>query len=290
MTDLYQIQRFSLRVPGQTIAYSIFTRNLEKKRNLLMLHGAGVGGELTWNLIIRRLEHWSSILVPDLRGTGKTRHPSRQEHSFTAEQLLQDLRLLLEQHGWNEFDVAGYSFGGMLAMLLKQIFGKQINQAYLLEPALLDRRSITEVGALREHFSEIAQGVRHSQPGHGLEDQIAKFLDLVSPHRQKTGRAAEMSIQRLAHRPVGLANALDCVTRTLQQLDRAALLEAQGHTTSFYGGHSHPALRAFHQNLAVHQPDWVAHEIPGTDHSLPFQKPARIASLINERAASLDRG
>lgn len=253
-----------------------------------MLHGAGVSGELTWSLIIRRLEHWSSILVPDLRGTGKSRHPSRQEHSFTAEQLLHDIKLLLEKHAWTEFDVAGYSFGGMLAMLLKQSLGTRIGHAFLLEPALLDRRSITEVGALREHFSEIAQGIRHHQPGHGLEEHIGKFLDLVSPHRQKTGRAAEMSIQRLAHRPVGLANALDCVTRTLQHLDRETLLLAQGRTTSFYGGHSHPALRAFHQNLATHQRDWVSHEIPGTDHSLPFQKPTRIASLINARVAALN--
>lgn len=283
MTDLYEIHSATLRVPGQTVAYKLFSRDLENKRNLLMLHGAGVSGDITWSMIIRRLEHWSSILVPDMRGTGKTIHPSRQEHSFTHQDLLGDLELLLERLGWDDFDVAGYSFGGMLAMLIKQAFGARVGHTFLLEPALLDRRSITEVGALREHFSEIAHGIRHSQPGHGLEDHIQSFLDLVSPQRPKTGRSEALSIQRLAHRPVGFANALDCVTRTLQQVDRELLLAAQNRTTSFFGGHSHPALRAFHQSLAAHQQDWQAHEIPGTDHSLPFQKPTRIASLMNER-------
>lgn len=248
-----------------------------------MLHGAGVSGELTWSLIIRRLAQWSTILVPDLRGAGKTWNRSRCEHPFTHLELLSDLDRLVERQGWEQFDVAGYSFGGLLAMLMKQGFGDRIGHTYLLEPALFDRRSVMEVRVLREQISEIAHGIRHHRPGHGLEEQLARFLDLVSPHRPRSGRAEEISIQRLAHRPVGLANALDCVTHTLHQLDRERLLAAQQNTTSFYGGHSHPSLGAFHRQLALQQRNWATFEVAGTDHSLPFQKPARIASLMNER-------
>lgn len=286
MNATYKIESSILRSPDLELAYRVYSREYPENRQLLMLHGAGVSGQLTWELIIRRLANWSTIVVPDLRGAGKTRHRSRCEHAFTHQQLLGDLDRLVEQQGWEQFDVAGYSFGGLLAMLMKQRFGDRIDHTFLLEPALFDRRSVLEVRVLREQITDIAHGIRHHRPGHGLEEQLARFLDLVSPHRPRAGRAEEISIQRLAHRPVGLANALDCVTRTLHQVDRDQLLAAQQNTTSFYGGHSHPSLASFHRHIALHQSDWATFEIAGTDHSLPFQKPTRIASIMNQRIQS----
>ena len=54
---------------------------------LLLLHGGGVDGRITWSGILPYLANWNEILVPDLRGTGKTRFPDRGEHAFAVEEV-----------------------------------------------------------------------------------------------------------------------------------------------------------------------------------------------------------
>jgi len=66
-----------------------------------------VAGRITWGGILPHLRHWNEILVPDLRGTGKTRYPDHKEHGFEAEEVVGDLAALLDHLAWNKFDLGG---------------------------------------------------------------------------------------------------------------------------------------------------------------------------------------
>ncbi|MCK0715387.1 alpha/beta fold hydrolase [Chromohalobacter sarecensis] len=260
-------------------------RRLERREgagNVVMLHGAGVAAELTWGPMVTYLDTWRTFLMPDLRGMGATRAADGRERPFSLDEVVDDVEALLDAQNIDQCDVMGYSFGGLVAMRLKQRLGARIGRMMLLEPALLEREDHATMVRVRDGYAEAARAIREAPTP---EAGIVAFLDLIAPHRSRNPRAERMMIRRLAHRPLGFANALDCVTDAVRHLDRDALLEAQCDVTSVVGGKSLAAMQAYHAALARHRTDWRYIELPGTDHSLPFQKPRRLAALLQERAS-----
>ncbi|PPC79405.1 alpha/beta hydrolase [Pokkaliibacter plantistimulans] len=276
----YSVVRRSFSVSGVDVSYQIYTKNVaSSSERLVLLHGAGVAGELTWSAIVEHLDHWGQILVPDLRGMGETRHLDGSEYAFTVQEVCDDVVHLLDQLGWWRFDLGGYSFGGLIAMLLKQRNPSRVGQLYLLEPALLDRADINEVRSIRERYSEAAQHIRQQ---HDPSDGIRLFLDTIAPGRNRSDKTESMTISRLAERPLGFANALDSVTRSAHEVERDQLLEHLQHAELFAGGRSVRELHDHYLHLARQNTMVNYHEVKGTDHSLPYQKPRQIARLMNE--------
>lgn len=273
-----------LERPDQLCAWRrLERRDGQGRGTLLLLHGAGVGGELTWAPMVGHLVPWRVLLVPDLRGTGETHDRDGDERPFSLDQVVDDVIALLDSQGIDRLDVVGYSFGGLVAMRLKQRLGERIARLGLLEPALLEREDHAAMVQVREGYTEAARWMRS---GESPERGIVAFLDLISPHRTRNPRAERLSVNRLAHRPRGFANALDCVTDAVHRLDRQALLTAQREVVSIVGGKSLTAMKAYHALLERTRDDWRFIELPGTDHSLPFQKPRRIAAQLGECMAT----
>lgn len=268
----------TLPLPTQEVYYLLYRLDSAPPRRLLLLHGGGVAGRITWGGILPHLRHWNEILVPDLRGTGKTRYPDHKEHGFEAEEVVADLAALLDHLGWNKFDLGGYSYGGLIAMLLKAARPAAVEKAYLLEPALLGRMNDEESIRSRELILHAAKRLRELEKvGEGLE----LFLDAVAPNRSRGSKNEEIIRSRLSHRPAGLACAIECVSHAAKRLDRHELVAAQAHVSSFIGGRSHPAVYQLCQEIAAGRNDWACHLIQGADHALPFQKPEAIADLMN---------
>lgn len=268
----------ALELPGQTVYYRLYRRETLSARRLLLCHGGGVAGRLTWEGILPHLAHWSEILVPDLRGTGQTHYPDRQEHPFEAEEVVDDLTALAAHQGWENFDLGGYSYGGLVAMLLKQRLGARVEKTYLFEPALLGKMKHAEMVASREHLLHAATLLHDSgQTQAGLEI----FLDAVAPNRRRGGRGEAIMRERLSRRPAGLARAVECVSRASKRIDRDALIAAQANVSSFIGERSHPDVYRLCQHIAATRAGWHCHLIQGADHALPFQKPLPIAQRMN---------
>ena len=267
----------TLILPTQEVYYRLYRFDSAPPRRLLLLHGGGVAGKITWGGILPQLRHWNEILVPDLRGTGKTRYPDHKEHGFEAEEVVADLTALLDHLAWGKFDLGGYSYGGMIAMLLKAARPAAVENTYLLEPALLGKMSGEESVRSRELILHAAKQLRGLENvGEGLE----LFLDAVAPNRNRGSKNEEIIRERLSHRPAGLACAIECVSDAAKRLDRAALIASQANVSSFIGGRSHPAVYQRCQEIAAGRNDWACHLIQGTDHALPFQKPEQIAKLM----------
>jgi len=277
-----QITQRELRLADQHIHYRIY-RNpaVEGDRKLVLLHGAGVAGEDTWHAMAAFLDQWREILVPDLRGMGQTVAPDGEEHPFTATQLMHDISQLVDHLGWWQFDLGGYSMGGLVSLLYKQAHPERVVKQYMLEPAVLDRPCFDTSVALRQQYSLAAEQLRTGDPEQG----VLNFLDTISPNRKVSTQAERLTIERLAQRPLGFANALHCVTAAIAELDREQLVAAQGDVTSFIGGLSVEPMHQYHRGLAEHLANWHYVLVPGTDHSLPFQKPRQIARIFNSELA-----
>ena len=274
----------TLTLPTQEVYYRLYRFDNAPPRRLLLLHGGGVAGRITWGGILPHLKHWNEILVPDLRGTGKTRYPDHKEHGFEAEEVVADLTALLDHLAWNKFDLGGYSYGGMIAMLLKAARPAAVENTYLLEPALLGKMNDEESIRSRELILHAAKRLRELENvGEGLE----LFLDAVAPNRSRGSKNEEIIRERLSHRPAGLACAIECVSHAAKRLDRTQLIAAQANVSSFIGGRSHPAVYQLCQEIAAGRNDWACHLIQGADHALPFPE-AGDHRRIDERQLELE--
>ncbi|MEH6648997.1 MAG: alpha/beta hydrolase [Motiliproteus sp.] len=273
-----QIELFE--TADQRISYRLYrNRYAPSGRRLLLLHGAGVAGEDTWEHVVNHLHSWHEVLVPDQRGMGQTQDLDLTEQPYQIEQVVGDQIALLDQLEWWAFDVAGYSFGGLVSLLLKQQQPHRVHKQYLLESALIDRRDLDEAIERRLLYSQIAQQLRQNVD---VEASVLTFLETVSPRRIASPRGDAISIERLGHRPQGFANALDAVTEACQRLDRPQLLTQQGDVTSIVGGRTTEPMHQFNQQLVTELDHWYYHSMRGCDHSLPYQKPRQIARLMDQ--------
>lgn len=268
----------TLSLPAQTVYYRLYRIDNAPSRRLLLLHGGGVAGGITWAGILSRLSQWDEILVPDLRGTGGTHYPDRQEHDFEAEEVVADLAALLDHLAWDRFDLGGYSYGGLVAMLLKATRPQSVDKTFLLEPALLG--GIDDEESIRSH-ELILHAARRLQHPEYREEGLELFLDAIAPGRSRGSKNEEVMRQRLSHRPAGLACAIGCVSRAARRLDRRRLIAAQANVDSFVGARSRPGVYRLCQEIAAGRNDWRCHLIQGADHALPFQKPEAIAAIMN---------
>jgi len=308
LTKKYHVETLYLTTLDHRLCYRLY-KNLDNSndKKMVMLHGAGVAGVDTWSNIISLLEHWQYILVPDLRGMGDTYalecfnedlsetalvtsvdvndamakaslERAVIEPSFDVFDLVADVALLTHHLSWDSFDLAGYSLGGLVAMLYKQKYPLQVDKQFLLEPGLLDRVNWLETKALRDQYAQTVEQLRSNN----AEQGIIHFLTTISPNSKAAPASQALAVQRLARRSLGFANALDAVNQSIHDIDREQLVAVQGNTVSMVGSLSVESMHQYHQQLSASMRQWVYHNIAGTDHSLPYQKPRQISRIFNE--------
>lgn len=277
-----------LQRPKTTLAYHLIEfPNSQTDRACVMLHGAGVAGELTFAPLLEHLNYWRWVLVPDLNGMGQSRFNDAKEAPVSIASLTDDVLALLAHLAWSKVDLVGYSLGGLVALHVNQRRATEKGNTarmMLLEPASLERECVDTLAKVRQRYRQAANTIRETGD---VELGIAHFMDGVSPNRRKHPATEEVTQSRLAHRPIGFSYALDAVSDWAQDVSRQPELRTQLLTPAsqvllMSGGLSHELLRKHYDQLADQRPGWTHIEVPGCDHSLPFQKPRQIARHIEQ--------
>ena len=247
-------------------------------RRLLLLHGAGIAGELTWTYVANYLEGWSEILVPDFAGMGKssfTDCPSPTVADY-ANQVLE----LLDALDWQRMDIAGYSFGGTVTETLIRESGR-FDLCYLLEPALLSGNDEAGLVAKAETYIKLADWLSREPESN---EPFLAFLDAVSPYRRSNAAADRVAISRLRGNVAGMVQALNAVNNSLLTNTRYfAEWTAPMPGMSMVGELSMPAMHERQARLELESEQWFTQMIKGADHSLVFTHPKQVARLMNER-------
>ena len=288
-------QVFYLNLSHTKLAYRIYENpNIKNSRTAVLIHGAGVGGEITWSGILEHLDTWQQVIVPDLKGMGDSYAHHGQEEATSVDGLVLDMMGLIDHLALGEFDLVGYSLGGLVSLKLNQALNQKMMAAQakqkspsvkkmcLLEPASLDRADNETLILLRENYRKAALTIRETGD---VELGIGHFVDSVAPNRRKHPIAEATTQSRLAHRALGFSYALDAVTDYVAQNDhaaRSALLKSAPSTLLLAGELSHPLLQDYYAHLAEHHPKWQFDALSACDHSLPFQKPRQIAKKMNK--------
>ena len=113
-------------VPGPSSELVYFTER-GSGPPLLLVHGLMVTGEM-FKTVVERFATKHRVIVPDLRGHGKSR---RLPPPYTAQHLAADLSRLLTSLGVESAAVLGYSQGGAIAQQLALDYPMQCNRLVL---------------------------------------------------------------------------------------------------------------------------------------------------------------
>ena len=298
-------QRLILQLGEVTLAYSLYQKTLKTDllsvsakenqppcKRIMLLHGAGVAGELTWTFISNYLTQWDEILVPDLLGMGDSYFESSDTTPFTISDICQSLFCLLRHLNWHQLDLVGYSLGGLVALELNKQSRIGFNLAHeldltidklcLIEPALFSDSSLQSALNFRQYFDPIAHNIC-SQPTSA--EPFLQFLDLVSPNRMRLEKTDQLAIKRLQVRPYGFANALLAVSGYAKNLDQGGLnqlIAAIPEGVGIVGGLSAEGLMTAQNSIKRIQPAWSIEVLPNVDHSLVYVRPKQVARLMNK--------
>ncbi|RDL43928.1 alpha/beta hydrolase [Marinomonas piezotolerans] len=282
------LQTKFLHLPNAEIAYRVVEiPDSKSDKCCVMLHGAGVAGELTYKPIVEFSSLWRWVLIPDLNGMGQSYHEGQLEGPLDIETLANDMDALITHLGWRNFDLVGYSLGGLVALQLNAIRkarGEESHKLALMEPAGLDRACVETLATFRQRYKLASNTIRETGD---VELGIAHFMDGVAPNRRKHPVAEATTQSRLAHRPIGFSYALDAVTHFVEEMSedetiRPALLSAAPEVLLLSGGLSHELLHEHYDVLAQEREGWQHIQITGCDHSLPFQKPRQVARQLEK--------
>lgn len=109
------------------LSYELY--NLDKKEELLIIHGWGANKELMKRAFKDKLPDFKQIYI-DLSGFGKSSQPSFPLTSFSYAEIL---KLFLEKTKLQPKIILGHSFGGKVATLLKPEILVLLSSAGIIE-------------------------------------------------------------------------------------------------------------------------------------------------------------
>lgn len=265
ITDSAQQHALLLQYPNQP------------SRRLVLLHGAGVPGEITWTYLANYLQGWDEVLIIDLAGMGQSHFRTQGQPSIVDYQ--RQVSELLHALDWTQFDIGGYSFGGMVAVAVLNRIADVQGVCFLLEPAMLLSSQASILQHKADEYRDLAQRIQQHPDNDTL---YREFLDSVSPNRVADERSEKLTLRRLRQFAPGFSQALHAVSEQLRQQQHAlGEWRAPWPGMSFVGELSSPHMHERHQQLAEQSAYWRYASVPNADHSLVFSKPRFIAQAMS---------
>ncbi len=147
----------SLQVNGITLAY----RDIGGGNALVLLHGFQSTGQ-QWDPYIEDLADKYRLIIPDLRGHGRSLNPSGK---FITRELAQDVLTLLDLLGIDSFSAIGTSMGAMTLLHAATIQRERVDlmvlvggTPYFPETARAIYRSVDPDSIPPERLTEMARG------------------------------------------------------------------------------------------------------------------------------------
>jgi 3-oxoadipate enol-lactonase len=126
-------QRRPIHVKGRTVVVDereFFVRETgpEGGRPLVLLHGWSFDGEMNFFAVIPTLAERFRVVVPDHRNHGKS---DRIRGPFEIEDLAREAVGVIDGLGYDEFDLFGFSMGGMVAQVIARDHPRRVKHLIL---------------------------------------------------------------------------------------------------------------------------------------------------------------
>jgi pimeloyl-[acyl-carrier protein] methyl ester esterase len=236
---------------------------------VIMLHGLMATGEL-WDKQAPRLASDHQLIVPDLRGHGRSDKPA---DNYSIEDFAADIDSVLRTLNIERADVVGWSMGAVLAMYYAAT-----------RPLMVDRLALVSATAMMV----TRDGFEHALPADALRP-LMHGLATDYP-------AAARQYAQLVSAPESDASVVDFLTGMAVQSNGASMLTAIAGVGC--GDHREAAAKVSAPTLLLHGDrdlavplgagQWVAERIPdaelqvlpGAGHALPLARPDEVTAAL----------
>jgi pimeloyl-ACP methyl ester carboxylesterase len=142
---------------------------------LVLLHGFGGAGQ-AWSAFIPELAKQYRLIVPDLRGHGRSTNPS---HQFTHRQSALDVFALLDQLGIRKFRGMGISTGGMTLIHMATQQPSRVEAMVLIGATIYFPEQAREIMRRRTVESLTPQQYAQRQRIHKRGDEQIRELEQI---------------------------------------------------------------------------------------------------------------
>jgi len=236
-------------------------------RPLVCIHGVGSYLE-AWDAVANHLSEDFRILTFDLRGHGRS---SRVHGRYEIDDFVGDTLSLADHVGFDSFDLAGFSLGGLVAQRLALQHPQRLRRLALL--ATVSGRTREERARVLERLAALQEGERGSHHDASLsrwlsEDFQARNPELIACLRQ---RDAENDPQCYA-----------AAYRVLAETDYGGFIDQIQVPTLIATGEqdqgSNPRMATFMHECI---PGSRLEILPGLRHSILIEAPRQVAGLLH---------
>jgi 2-succinyl-6-hydroxy-2,4-cyclohexadiene-1-carboxylate synthase len=244
-------------------------------RPLLLLHGF-TGSSQNWLPLIPALAEKYRVIALDLLGHGRTDSPL-DECRYTMEKSMADLMAMVDELGYSDVGILGYSMGGRLALGTAVTYPQRVN-TLILESASPGLATEIERQERITRDRELADWIE----ANGIEPFVNRWeqLSLWASQQQLPEEARQkLHQQRLQNNPVGLAKSLrglgsgaqPSFWKKLNTLPMPVLLIA---------GELDEKFATINQQMATQIPNARLELVTGVGHTVHLERPNLFAEFI----------
>ncbi|MDR6475096.1 pimeloyl-ACP methyl ester carboxylesterase [Paraburkholderia graminis] len=245
-------------------------------RALICIHGVGSYLE-AWDGVATRLGDAFRVLSFDLRGHGRS---SRVKGRYEIDDFVGDVLALADHVGFGQFDLAGFSLGGLIAQRLALTHPERLRKLVLL--ATVAGRTPEELERVAARLAALESGDRGSHYDASLSRWLTEAFQERNPEL----------IAQLRQRNAD--NDLDCYAsayRVLAQTDFGGLIDRIAVPTLIATGEddqgSNPRMASF-MHQCIRQSQLAI--LPGLRHSILIEAPDAVAALMRDFLFDESRG
>jgi pimeloyl-ACP methyl ester carboxylesterase len=239
---------------------------------LVLLHGA-TGSWTHWVRNIRTLAGRARVIVPDMPGYGESDMPPEPTAESLAAVLSDGLDVVVPPPA--RIDLAGFSFGGIVAGLVAARLGQRVRTLVLVGPngMALPRG---EMRPLRR--VDTAMSVADAREAHRENLRILMLGDPASADELAVDLHID-NVRRARFKSTGIPES-DTLLRALPAVT-ARIAGLWGERDAF----AVPYLAERRSVLARFQPDLDFRLVPGAGHWVPYEAPEQVTAFLMERLA-----
>jgi 2-succinyl-6-hydroxy-2,4-cyclohexadiene-1-carboxylate synthase len=245
---------------------------------LLLLHGF-TGSVRSWDEVRSDLARSARVIAVDLIGHGLSASPD-DARRYTLEWSTRDLSSLLDTLWVETVQVLGYSMGGRVALHFAVRRPERV-RGVILESASPGIEDDVE----RQRRVETDEALAQRVVARGMEAFVAEWegqpLLEPAPHVSPERRAAQRA-QRLANRPLGLANSLRGMGAGQQAPLWSALRDLRA-PVALIVGERDARYRAIASRMCEQLPAGTRWVVANAGHTVHLDQPERFVELVRNR-------
>lgn len=242
---------------------------------VVILHGF-TGSTASWSSLLPTLAGNYRAIAVDLIGHGRSEAP-REWERYTMTRCVKDLLALLDRLDIQKAVLLGYSMGGRVALHLAA--GAPHRIAALILESTSPGLATDEERAQRRRADDDLAGMIEAEGVEAFVDRWEQLPLFATQEDLAPAVRADLRTQRLANRPLGLANSLrgmgsgsmESLHHRLPAMTMPALLVAGRLDTKY---------AAIAQGMAAAMPRSELVIVPGAGHNIHLEQPELFRCLV----------